>query len=159
MSTSSTLCAVCHKSFKRLSTHIAQSPICEQLYTTCIDVGPPVRDNSAAKTPSARRSNPTTQPRLAINVTGCVQLGKDTLPERDENEVDHDNETPYLEDSFPLDDDSPTDTLLDEDGEPNKCVFKLYEELRELRSNPLGLDRFSREEKVHIELLQLLNFL
>ena len=159
MSNVSNLCAVCHKSFKRLSTHIAQSPICEQLYTTCVDVGPPVVDNCAAKTLSARRSNATTQPRLASIVTGGVRLGKDTLPERDENEVDHDNGTTYLDDSFPLDDDSATDTLLDEDGEPNKCVFKLYEELRELRSNPLGLDRFSREEKVHIELLQLLKVL
>jgi hypothetical protein len=45
---------------------------------------------------------------------------------------------------------------VDEEGAPDRCVVKLYEELHELRLNPLGLDRFAREEMVHIELLHLL---
>ena len=56
------------------------------------------------------------------------------------------------------------DISFDKEGEPNKCVMKLYEErLETLQANPLGLDRFSWEEKVHIELLlhllQVLNAL
>ena len=39
---------------------------------------------------------------------------------------------------------------------PDGIILDLYEEMQELRSNPLGLDRFSGEEKVHIELLHLL---
>ncbi len=43
------------------------------------------------------------------------------------------------------------DHHVDEEVAHDRCVLKLYEELHELRLNPLGLDRFSREEKVHIE--------
>ena len=39
---------------------------------------------------------------------------------------------------------------------PDGIIMDLYKEMQELRSNPLGLDRFSVEEKVHIELLHLL---
>jgi hypothetical protein len=34
-------CAGCHKSFKRLATHVVQSTICEQVYLTCQDDIPP----------------------------------------------------------------------------------------------------------------------
>ena len=44
-----------------------------------------------------------------------------------------------------------------EDNEiPDGIILDLCEEMQELRLNPLGLDRFSGEEKVHIELLHLL---
>ena len=39
---------------------------------------------------------------------------------------------------------------------PDGIILDLYEEMQELQLNPLGLDRFSGEEKVHIELLHLL---
>ena len=39
---------------------------------------------------------------------------------------------------------------------PDGIIMDLYEEMQELQLNPLGLDRFSGEEKVHIELLHLL---
>ena len=39
---------------------------------------------------------------------------------------------------------------------PDEIILGLYQEMQELRSNPLSLDRFSGEEKVHIELLHLL---
>jgi hypothetical protein len=39
---------------------------------------------------------------------------------------------------------------------PDGNILDLYEEMQELRLNPLGLDRFSGGEKVHIELLHLL---
>ena len=43
-----------------------------------------------------------------------------------------------------------------EECQADHSVFDLYEKMFKLRSNPLGLERFSREEKVQIELLQLL---
>ncbi|KAI2511944.1 hypothetical protein MHU86_2460 [Fragilaria crotonensis] len=46
--------------------------------------------------------------------------------------------------------------IRDDEVQPDESVLRLYEELSLLRSNPLGLDRFTREEKVQIELLQLL---
>ena len=36
---------------------------------------------------------------------------------------------------------------------PDGIILDLYEEMQELRSNPLGLDRFSVEEKVHIRVI------
>ena len=44
----------------------------------------------------------------------------------------------------------------EEEEQPDESVLHLYEELFLLRSNPLGLEQFSREEKVQIELMQLL---
>ncbi len=46
--------------------------------------------------------------------------------------------------------------ISDDEVQADESVLRLYEELSLLRSNPLGLVRFSREEKVQIELLQLL---
>ena len=63
-----------------------------------------------------------------------------------------------MDEHLPWSDDD-ADTSLDKEGDPNKCVMKLYEELLESRANPFGLDRFTREEKVHIELLHLLQVL
>ena len=42
------------------------------------------------------------------------------------------------------------------EGVPNRHLLDLYQEIQELQPNPLCLDRFSVEEKVHIELLNLL---
>ena len=40
---------------------------------------------------------------------------------------------------------------------PDGIILDLYQEMQELRLNPLSLDRFSGKEKVHIELLHLVN--
>ncbi len=40
-----------------------------------------------------------------------------------------------------------SETTSDESSQPDR---EFYEELLSLQSNPLGLERFSREEKVHI---------
>jgi hypothetical protein len=54
----------------------------------------------------------------------------------------------------------PCDKEFDDDSNnedtPDGIILELYEEMQDLRSNPLGLDRFSCKEKVHIELLDLL---
>ena len=71
-----------------------------------------------------------------------------------------------FEDDFIVDDDDFNSSHADdqdfsesedvEDCQADHSVFDLYEKMLKLRSNPLGLERFSCEEKVHIELLQLL---
>ena len=58
---SASRCAGCQKTFKRLSTHIAQSPICEQLYTTCghDNISDSVSNNVATQSSRTfRRSRP-----------------------------------------------------------------------------------------------------
>ncbi|KAI2497560.1 hypothetical protein MHU86_16963 [Fragilaria crotonensis] len=63
------------------------------------------------------------------------------------------------DDGFPNDnvdeEDVPSDASEGEEG-PDAGVLDLYLKLFQLRDNPLGLARFSREEEVLIELLQLL---
>jgi hypothetical protein len=83
-----------------------------------------------------------------------------TIQEHALDEIDehHEDGFPSSDDPVPWNDEE-SDTHVDKQVEPNKCVMKLYEEILELRSNPLGLDRFSYEKKVHIELLHLLKVL
>jgi hypothetical protein len=52
-----------------------------------------------------------------------------------------------------------SDTPVDKVQELNKCGHELYEELLQLQSNPLGLDRFTCKKKVHIELFHVLKVL
>ncbi len=49
-----------------------------------------------------------------------------------------------------------SETTSDESSQPDTGVFEFYEELLSLQSNPLGLEHFSREEKLHIQLLDVL---
>jgi hypothetical protein len=93
-------------------------------------------------------------------------LGKEsctTFGEAD-NEL-HVEDVDEFEDDFVVDDDEFPYIHVDNQGvsqsEKEECqadhsVSDLYEKLFKLRSNPLGLERFSREENVQIELLQLL---
>ncbi len=70
-----------------------------------------------------------------------------------------------FEDDFVEDDDASHKVHIDNqdvsESEEEECqavhsVFNLYERMFKLRSNPLSIERFSRDEKVRIELLQLL---
>ncbi len=80
------------------------------------------------------------------------------------NEVDDDFVVDGDDDNFVAFEDNHPDVPIDQDAlenEEDECqadhsVFNSYEKLLKLRSNPLALERFSREEKVQIELLQLL---
>jgi hypothetical protein len=52
---------------------------------------------------------------------------------------------------------TPPDPIMNGMTDPDNSVFEIYEEFLRLQSNPLSsLPKFSCEEKVHIELLQLL---
>jgi hypothetical protein len=84
-------------------------------------------------------------------------------PVADENEVeddfmvDDDNDVvlPFDDHNPNAFDDSASGSKEEED-QPDQSVLDLCEKLFLLQSNPLGLERFSREEKVQIELLELL---
>jgi hypothetical protein len=79
----------------------------------------------------------------------------DELRVEDVNDVDEDFVVD--DDGFPDGDADNQDVSETEEEEgPDLSVLDLYLKLFQLRVNPLGLARFSREEKVQIELLQLL---
>ena len=165
-------CRGCRKPFKRLSTHIAQNAVCAGHYgTTAHKSSLPIPNNIHANTyaPGART-------RLDLDSYSCqfdshpilrksaANTGRDKLPPvADENEVeddfmvDDDNDVVLPFDDYDPDavDDSASGSKEEEDR-PDRSVLDLYEKLFLLRSNPLGLERFSREEKVQIELLELL---
>jgi hypothetical protein len=63
-----------------------------------------------------------------------------------------DDDDDFVHSSF--EDNHPDVPSEEEEGHADHSVFDLYEKLFKLRSNPLGLERFSLEEKVQIELLQ-----
>jgi hypothetical protein len=179
----SSQCARCHKMFRRLSTHIAQNPICEQLYTRSHDfISCSVSNNVATQSLELRRSGPclsndlpsVTHPHVGslssirktangslagktnvLSSRGNASSGVATSKEKILEDKIEDYCNDVGNDALHWNNEE-EDHHVDEEGAPDRCVLKLYEELRELRSNPLGLDRFSREEKVHIELLHLL---
>ena len=77
------------------------------------------------------------------------------------NEVNNDFVVDGDDHHFVAFEDNDPDVPIDQDAlenEEDKCeadhsVFNSYEKLLKLQSNPLGLERFSREKKVQIELL------
>ncbi len=68
----------------------------------------------------------------------------------------NDDEFPSFDDQTASDIDDDRLETDEEEVQPDESVLHFYKELFLLQSNPLGLERFSREEKVQIELLQLL---
>jgi Plavaka transposase len=174
-------CAGCHKSFKRLSTHIALTPTCSQVYATTgqqDDIPPDAggESNVPTRRSSTRRTRLDSLNSLPRTTNAPVMCNDVQLPSGDasvgigitiqqQEDVHNHIEDHYenggfasLDEHLPWSDDD-ADTSLDKEGDPNKCVMKLYEELLESRANPFGLDRFTREEKVHIELLHVLQVL
>jgi hypothetical protein len=160
-------CAVCGKSFKRLGAHLARSLACGSYYmprradteechgnadsnvSEDADHGtrPNLRSSSYNTLFRARRATARGEAEYnppIINVNG--------VDDEDFVVIDED-------DAFPNGDVDEEDVLTDaSEGEegPDACVLDLYLKLFQLRDNPLGLARFSREEEVLIELLQLL---
>jgi len=115
---------------------------------------------------------------MEIFVDDILPDDVDVLPDDDNDTLllpDHDNDIPLPDDDDDVQFDDEDDVQLDDvdkqattdkngtvstDEEdfqqPDESVLKLYEELVLLRANPFGLERFSRDEKIHVELLQLL---
>ena len=172
-------CAGCHKSFKRLASHIAQSPTYEQVYATCQeDISPNAGEsNMSTQCSSTRRTRWVSSNSLPCTTNGAGVICNDvplfsgkasagigsTIQQQEQvhNDSDqHDEDCGFasLDDGHPLSK-KDADTSFVKEGEPSKCILKLYEELLELQANPLGLDRFSCKEKVHIKLLHRLKVL
>ena len=70
--------------------------------------------------------------------------------------ADVDDDFPSIDDAIPCEEGADSTHSNPPGGAPNRHLLDLYQEIQELQSNPLGLDRFSVEEKVHIELLHVL---
>ncbi len=93
-----------------------------------------------------------------------MNAGQDKWPPvADKNEVEDDfmvdddnNVVLPFDDHYPDAVDNFASGSKEEEDQSDRTILDLYEKLFLLRSNPLGLERFSREEKVQIELLELL---
>ena len=152
-------CQGCNKPFKRLSTHIAQNEICGTHYKTN-----PVQGGHNVT--NVQRSDCAYFNNEAASTVVAAQgrtRNYSCIPSREEGRVVDDVliHADNDEDDFQVFDDAlPCDKEFDDDSNnedtPDGIILQLYEEMQDLRSNPLGLDRFSCEEKVHIELLHLL---
>jgi hypothetical protein len=87
---------------------------------------------------------------------GIAGKADDELRVEDVNEVD--DYIMFDDDGIPEQGDADDQDISETESEegPDLSVLDLYLKLFKLRANPLGLARFSREERVQIELLQLL---
>ena len=166
-------CFVCQKSFKRLFAHLAQSAACKSHYMLAHDdkeapplTLPTIPNNDHVYTSTVLQgASRGARPNLwcsssrglhKVRESGAV-VGEadDELRVEDVNDVDEDFVVD--DDGFPDGDADDQDVSETEEEEgPDLSVLDLYLKLFQLRANPLGLARFSREEKVQIELLQLL---
>ena len=154
-------CAVCGKSFKRLGAHLVRSLACGSYYMPCRTDTDECRGSEGADhgtRPNLRSSSYSTLFRAQrATVRGEAD---DEPPIINVNGVDDEDFAAIDDDNgFPNDnvdeEDVPSDASEGEEG-PDAGVLDLYLKLFQLRDNPLGLARFSREEEVLIELLQLL---
>jgi len=160
-------CAVCGKTFKRLGAHLVRSLACGSYYMPR-RADTDERHENAGITLSESASH-STRPNLRSPSYSTLFRGdRATVREEAEdnpvitnvNGVDDEDFVVINEDdAFPNgnvdEEDVPTDASEGEEG-PDGDVLDLYLKLFQLRDNPLGLARFSREEEVLIELLQLL---
>lgn len=173
------VCGGCKQRFKRLSTHIALSALCAEHYKNA----PVLRTSRRFADTSTEVESPS-QP-SAVHLQPCHGVHDESpckfvktaasLPEEDVSSrlnsayvrapVHENNATIHNDDSsspaFDGFDDNdacaePAYPVEDDNG-PDKSVLELYEKLLLLRANPLELEKFSQEEKVQIQLLQLLN--
>ncbi|KAI2505712.1 hypothetical protein MHU86_8674 [Fragilaria crotonensis] len=182
---STTLCDGCHKPFKRIQVHLNHNLVCNSIYASrksTIDpsagIGGTLINRSAAK---AAQNHASLSPHI---LTGQVTTGHqeghsrqrfsapfefssvqdagraasvealDGDDDPDEHELDDDDDVnPFGEEESLT---TPPDLVENGATDPDEGVLELYEELLRLQSNPLSsLAKFSCEEKVHIELLQL----
>ncbi|KAI2503114.1 hypothetical protein MHU86_11305 [Fragilaria crotonensis] len=165
-------CTVCNKSFKRLLHHLNQSLACKSHYMASDKAAttvPSIVSNighvktgnllqgGTSRTFRPNLSSPLSDGLLPVLESGGI-AGKadDELRVEDVNEVD--DYIMFEDDGIPEQGDADDQDISETESEegPDLSVLDLYLKLFKLRANPLGLARFSREERVQIELLQLL---
>ena len=166
------------KQFVRLSTHLSHNPVCASHYNRQ-EMGN-VHHHTSTSTTAVHRTRRSQIP-LAREDEGTNSENTDEpfrVVEGHQDAIDDHHALDSVDDAAvpPFDDDFPNevDAFLDSgsegegegEGEDDKkdehcaddadrSVYDLYKELFELRANPHDLERFSCEEKVQIELLQL----
>jgi hypothetical protein len=172
------LCAGCNNSFTRLSSHINQSAVCRNYYCSTgveipLDAGirRSQRSRSTARAPSADAGLHLTQSKTmsqgcrepfleqASVVEGGFPVIKNAAVVVEEDIfVGYDDDAcVFVESEDGTSDESVTSPIDTGDrGQPDGSVLELYEELSRLQANPLGLDMYSRKEKVSIGLLDIL---
>ena len=171
------ICGGCKQQFKRLSTHITLSASCADHYKRApgfrtskrianyrTESEGPSQFSAVRLQPGSHVNEPPFEmdkaaARIAEDVTR-LDSAYDFPP------VQENDTTIYNDDTFApaferFDDDIDVDkeyadTFVPDSG-PDKSVLEVYEELLLLCTNPLDLDKFSQEEKIQIQLLQLLN--
>jgi hypothetical protein len=164
-------CTVCKKSFKILLHHLNQNLAYKAHYIASEKAATTIptivsKDGhvnagnlSQGATPRTLRPNLTSylsRGSLPVfEIGGTVEEADDELRVEDVNEVEAD--FVFDDDAVPEGDadDQDISKTQSEEG-PDLSVLDLYLKLFKLRANPLGLARFAREERVQIELLQLL---
>ena len=87
---------------------------------------------------------------------GTVAEGDVAVDNAEDEMADVDDDFGSFDDALPCEEAADTNHSNHPEGAPDRHLLDLYQEMQELQSNPLGLDRFSVEEKVHIELLNVL---
>ena len=159
-------CNVCGKSFKRLESHLSQNLACKSHYMSRVNAAaaaaaaaaPAIPNDADVNTTNVLRgTNSCTRPNLrssssrshSVHESGAIVREVEDLCDDDLNEVDN-------EDFLMFDDNQDVFEEAEEDKGPDVSVLDLCLKLFKLRANPLGLARFSLEEKVQIELLDLL---
>lgn len=157
-------CLCCGKNFKRLESHLVRSIECGSYYSS--------QPLDASGRPTVTNASDAFQGSVSSHLnsrSSRVVRGADDQSPSEFLNVDDDDNFVFLddEDAHPDDDEDDYPDAGNKDnsevsegiegGEgPDVSVLDLYLKLFKLRANPLGLLRFSREEEVLIELLQLL---
>jgi hypothetical protein len=170
---SSVHCIGCTKLFKRLSTHLAQNAGCAARYY-CGHTSTAHKESATTPTILNDRnylreeatSSTCLNLRSSLSRCGLPQVRKSVIVgdnnKLNVNEVDDDFVVDGDDDNFVAFGDNHPNVPIDQDAlgneEEDECqadhsVFNSYEKLLKLQSDSLGLERFSREEKVQIELL------
>ena len=171
MSTSTTnnACSVCGKSFKRLQSHLAQNLACKSYYVSHVNaaartVAPTIpNDSDVNTTHTLQGTNRCSFPNWRSSLCESGAIARDVVdpPQHvmDLNAVEDDNFVMFDDNALLSNGDENNQDVSDESEEeegPDVSVLDLCLELFKLRANPLGLARFSPEERVQIELLDLL---
>ena len=153
-------CDVCAKSFKRLESHLSQNLACKSYYLSRVNAAAAstIPNDADVNTSNALQgTNRCTRPNWRSSSTrshsvcesgAVVREVEDPQCDDDLNEVDNED--------FVMFDNQEVSEETEEDEGPDVSVLDLCLKLFKLRANPLGLARFSVEEKVQIELLDLL---
>jgi hypothetical protein len=119
-----------------------------------------VNFHTEARPPGSSAAQGLTQrspPSLPKRGRGTFPGGRVTVENAVDELVDDDDDNfPSFDDALPFEEAASSNHSYHGEGAPDRHLLDLYQEMQDLQSNPLGLDRFSVEEKVHIELLNVL---